>query len=47
MSMVGWDPEGTYTDKEVERFAREALKKLKELGKDPSADLAKYGTTSF
>lgn len=44
--MVGWDPEGTYTDKEVEGFAREAMETLKGLGKDPSLELADFGTTT-
>lgn len=47
MSLVGWDPEGIYTDKEVESFAQEAMKKLKELGKDPNVELAEFGTTAF
>lgn len=46
MRMVGWDPEGDYTDKEVDAFARQAMKKLKELGKDPSAELAEFGTVN-
>lgn len=46
MRMAGWDPEGTYTEKEVDAFARQAMKKLKELGKDPSAELADFGTTT-
>eukprot|EP00903_Cladosiphon_okamuranus_P016231 g14974.t1 len=46
MEMVGWDPDGTYTEKEVDAFARKAMKKLKELGKDPSVELANFGTTT-
>eukprot|EP00752_Nemacystus_decipiens_P010775 g9584.t1 len=44
MSTVGWDPEGDYTEKEIDAFARQAMKQLKEIGKDPSAELAMYGT---
>lgn len=42
--MVGWDPEGDYTDKEVDAFARQAMKTLKKLGKDPSVELSEFGT---
>lgn len=44
--MVGWDPEGTYTEKEVEAFATQAMRKLKELGVDPNVHLANFGTAS-
>ncbi|CAM9129395.1 unnamed protein product [Ectocarpus sp. 12 AP-2014] len=47
MSMVGWDPQGTYTNKEFETFANKATKKLRELGREDTFELAKYGNKAF
>lgn len=47
MSMVGWDPEGTYTSKEVQDFAEQAMKRTKDIGKDVELELARFGTRSF
>ncbi|CAB1109062.1 unnamed protein product [Ectocarpus sp. CCAP 1310/34] len=47
MSMVGWDPQETYTNKEFETFANKATKKLRELGREDTFELAKYGNKAF
>lgn len=47
MTSVGWDPEATYTNKEVEAFAQKAMKTLKDLGQDPNIVLSEFGNTAF
>lgn len=47
MTMVGWDPEGDYTNKEVEAFAKKAMKTMKDLGKDGEVELKRFGAKSF
>lgn len=45
--MVGWDPEADYTNEQVEAFAKKTMKMTKDMGKDVSIDLSKFGTKSF
>jgi len=47
MTMVGWDPEGDYTNKEVEAFAKKAMKTMKELGREGELQLNEFGAKSF
>lgn len=47
MSSVGWSQDEEYTVERLDYFAKEAMKKMAELGMDTSILLEKYGNTSF
>lgn len=45
--MVGWDPERDYTNKEVEAFAKKAMKTMKELGRERELELKEFAAESI